>query len=56
MERAFEKAGLKPADRLSVAKMLGETSLMFMVHPTLSAADMHDLADRMQCVISMATQ
>ena len=29
--------------RLPVAKELGETSLMFMVHPTLSADDMEDV-------------
>ena len=50
METAFEKASLRPAERLPVAKMLGETLLMFMVHPTLSPAYMHDLADRVELV------
>jgi dTDP-4-amino-4,6-dideoxygalactose transaminase len=36
LEKAFRTAGLGPAKRLPVAKMLGETSLMFLVHPTLS--------------------
>lgn len=36
LEKAFEKAGLRPRHRLTVAKELGETSLMFLVHPTLS--------------------
>ncbi|HBG05034.1 MAG TPA: aminotransferase [Geobacter sp.] len=40
LERAFE--GLRPDKRLPVAKELGETSLMFLVHPTLSDADMAD--------------
>lgn len=35
-ERAFRQAGLGPAARLPVARELGETSLMFLVHPTLS--------------------
>ena len=39
-EKAFE--GIRPPQRLSVAKELGETSLMFLVHPTLSDADMDD--------------
>lgn len=31
-------AGWRPAQRLPVARELGETSLMFLVHPTLTAA------------------
>ncbi|MFZ4856353.1 MAG: DegT/DnrJ/EryC1/StrS family aminotransferase [Desulfuromonadaceae bacterium] len=42
LEKAFVDAGYGPAERLPVAKELGETSLMFVVHPTLSAADMRD--------------
>lgn len=55
MEKAFEKAGLRPKERLPVARELGETSLMFMVHPTLSEAHMHDMADRMSAVFAEAT-
>jgi dTDP-4-amino-4,6-dideoxygalactose transaminase len=36
LEKAFTSAGLGPRERLPVAKELGETSLMFLVHPTLS--------------------
>ena len=39
MEKAFDGTGWRPQDRLPVAKVLGETSLMFLVHPTLSEAD-----------------
>ncbi len=35
LEKAFTSRGWQPAERLSVAKELGETSLMFLVHPTL---------------------
>jgi dTDP-4-amino-4,6-dideoxygalactose transaminase len=35
LEKAFENTGWRPAERLPVAKELGETSLMFLVHPTL---------------------
>lgn len=35
-EQAFVRAGLIPAARLPTAKELGETSLMFLVHPTLT--------------------
>jgi dTDP-4-amino-4,6-dideoxygalactose transaminase len=42
LEKAFEKEGLRPDNRLRVARELGETSLMFMVHPTLTGQDMED--------------
>jgi hypothetical protein len=35
LEKAFVNRGLGPMQRLPVARELGETSLMFMVHPTL---------------------
>jgi dTDP-4-amino-4,6-dideoxygalactose transaminase len=37
LEKAFEEAGLRPASRLSAAMELGETSLAFLVHPTLTS-------------------
>ena len=39
-EKAFTGAGLGPAERFPVARELGETSLMFLVHPTLTDAAM----------------
>ena len=36
LEKAFSDAGFTVARRLPVAKRLGETSLMFLVHPTLT--------------------
>lgn len=41
-EKAFVKAGLSPRQPLKTARELGETSLMFLVHPTLSEKDMYD--------------
>jgi dTDP-4-amino-4,6-dideoxygalactose transaminase len=41
LERAF-MPDLRRQERLSVAKELGETSLMFMVHPTLSEENIRD--------------
>jgi len=38
LERCFAAAGLAPSRRLPVARELGETSLAFPVHPTLSEA------------------
>ena len=34
-EKAFTEQGLAPAERLPAARILGETSLVFLVHPTL---------------------
>lgn len=36
LEKAFDGTGWRPPHRLAVARELGETSLMFLVHPTLS--------------------
>ncbi len=39
LEKAFDDTGWRPAERLPVARELGETSLMFLVHPTLTDAE-----------------
>jgi len=39
LEGAFEGTGWRPAERLPVAKELGENSVMFLVHPTLTDDD-----------------
>lgn len=39
LEKAFENTGFRPVKRLPVAKKLGETSLMFLVHPTLTTQE-----------------
>jgi dTDP-4-amino-4,6-dideoxygalactose transaminase len=36
LERAFDGTGWRPPERLPVAKELGETSVAFLVHPTLT--------------------
>jgi dTDP-4-amino-4,6-dideoxygalactose transaminase len=36
LEKAFDNTGWRPAQRLVNARELGETSMMFMVHPTLT--------------------
>jgi dTDP-4-amino-4,6-dideoxygalactose transaminase len=35
LEKAFDHTGWRPAERLPVSRELGETALMFLVHPTL---------------------
>ncbi len=39
LEKAFEKTEFKPQNRLPNAKLLGETSIMFPIHPTLTKSD-----------------
>lgn len=39
LEKAFDGTGWRPEARLPVAQELGETSLMFLVHPTLTDAE-----------------
>ena len=39
LEKAFDGTGYRPEPRLPVAQELGETSLMFLVHPTLTPAE-----------------
>ena len=53
LEKMFP-AKLRPARRLPVAKELGETALMFLVHPTLSEGDMKDTADAVEKVLEVA--
>ena len=47
LEKAFDQGALRPRDRLPGAKQLGETSLMFMVHPTLLSDDMEEVVQAM---------
>lgn len=51
LEKAFQTAGLTPAERLPVARELGETSLMFPVHPTLELEHMHRIGEVAQSVM-----
>ena len=45
LEAAFDGTGWRPSRRLPVARELGETSLMFQVHPGLDVVQMHRAAD-----------
>jgi len=55
LEKAFPQR-LRPAERLRFARELGETSLMFMVHPTLVEADMRDTARAVAKVMRAAAR
>lgn len=56
LEGAFaDHPGRGPTRRLPVARQLGETSLMFLVHPTLSERDVFDTCRGVQKVLNAAT-
>jgi dTDP-4-amino-4,6-dideoxygalactose transaminase len=54
LEKAFTSRGFGPRDRLPVARRLGESSLMFLVHPTLSEGDMGDTCQALEKVLVRA--
>jgi dTDP-4-amino-4,6-dideoxygalactose transaminase len=53
LEKAFGPE-LRPAKRLPIAKELGETSLMFLVHPTVSERHLLRTAESVRKVMSEA--
>ncbi len=56
LEKAFDGTGYRPAEPLPVARELGETSMMFLVHPTLTAAEIQQTCDVLQEVMKLASQ
>lgn len=52
LEKAFDGTGWRPEKRLPVAKRLGETSLMFLCHPTLTQAEIDKTCSVLSQVIS----
>jgi dTDP-4-amino-4,6-dideoxygalactose transaminase len=54
LEKAFSSAGLFDGHRLETARLLGETSLMFLVHPTLTESEMEDTASAIEKVFAVA--
>jgi dTDP-4-amino-4,6-dideoxygalactose transaminase len=56
LEKAFDTNGLQFDKRFSLAKELGETSLMFLVHPTLSQNDLEYAGRVIEKVMSIASK
>lgn len=56
LEKAFEGTGWRPVQRLRVAKELGETSLMFLVHPTLTDAEIDKTCEVLSSVMKQASR
>lgn len=54
LEKAFDGTPWRPVERLPNAKELGETSIMMLVHPTLTDAEMQKSADVLRNVVLAA--
>jgi len=56
LEKAFERTSFRPTKRLNNAKELGETSLMFLVHPTLTEDEIQQTCDAIISVMELAVK
>jgi dTDP-4-amino-4,6-dideoxygalactose transaminase len=56
LEKAFDGTGLRPKERLPNAKELGETSLMFLVHPTLTNDEIQQTCEAITSVMELAVK
>jgi dTDP-4-amino-4,6-dideoxygalactose transaminase len=56
LEAAFDGTGWRPLERLRTAKSMGESSLMFLVHPTLTDHDIQRTCDAIDHVMRQASQ
>lgn len=55
LEKAFENTGWRPIERLPVARELGETSVMFLVHPTLTETNIYKTCEVISSVMKTAS-
>jgi dTDP-4-amino-4,6-dideoxygalactose transaminase len=54
LEKAFDNTGLRPKKRLANAKVLGDCSLMFLVHPSLTKDDVDLTCSAIKTVMERA--
>ena len=54
LEKAFDNTGFRPKERLVNAKELGETSLMFLVHPTITKDEIKKTCNAIISVMKLA--
>jgi dTDP-4-amino-4,6-dideoxygalactose transaminase len=55
LEKAFDNTTWRPSQRLVNAKLLGETSLMFLIHPTLTPANIEKTCSAIEHVLKEAS-
>jgi dTDP-4-amino-4,6-dideoxygalactose transaminase len=56
LEKAFDGTGWRPQELLPTAKVLGETSIMFLVHPTLTDAEIAKTCEVVRRVMGLASR
>ncbi|MBO2632306.1 DegT/DnrJ/EryC1/StrS aminotransferase family protein [Shewanella algae] len=56
LEKAFDNTPWRPAVRLENARLLGETSIMMLVHPTLTKNEMSKACKVLDEVLSLASK
>lgn len=56
LEKAFDNTSFRPDRRLPVAKELGDTSLMFLVHPTLTTDEINKMIYVIQLILNFASK
>lgn len=56
LEKAFDNTSFRPSVRLPIAKELGERSLMFLVHPTLTESNMRKTCEALTEVMLEASR
>lgn len=56
LEKCFDATSFRPQNRLPIARELGETSLMFLVHPTLTASEIEKTQEVVSDVCKMAAR
>jgi len=55
LEKAFRRSKFSPKTRLANAKLLGESSIAFLCHPTLSLADLRLMNKNIKAVLTKAS-
>ena len=55
LEKAFDGTSFRPVERLPVARKLGETTLMFLVHPTLTDHEIEKTCSVVRTVLGNAS-
>ncbi len=55
LEKCFKDSGLSPTKRLKKSKELGETSLMFLIHPTIKIDQMKRYATTIKKILEKAS-
>lgn len=55
LEKAFDNTTYRPAERMPVARELGDTSIMFLVHPTLTQTQIRTTIQAIDSVLALAS-